>query len=93
MRSTSSAFLLIGCLFMAGCTGAVEPTDLSALEIGASRDQVEAALGQPVKVRSEDEMQVATYGYNRGRGATPTSGNEVLGRKLGNKKIKNYNND
>ena len=66
MKAIPAVFLLICCLSVAGCTGNVEPTDLSVLELGASRDQVEATLGHPIKVRSDNEMEVATYGYNRG---------------------------
>ncbi len=50
MRSIAAAFLMVGCLFIVGCGDVpkyVEKTDLSAVEIGAGRDQVEAALGAP----------------------------------------------
>ena len=68
MRSTSVAFLLVTSLLIAGCTSGtrVQKTNLSVLELGASRDQVEAALGEPVKVHSDGDNQVAVYGYNKG---------------------------
>ncbi len=80
MSSIASLTMLIGCLFIAGCTSATyaERTDLSVLKIGASRDEVETVLGEPTKVKSENEVQVATYGYNKGGLVTPDYGNSPV---------------
>ena len=53
---------------LGGCTGTVkvEPTDLSAVEIGANRRSVEKAVGKPVKVYESQGETVAAYQYNRG---------------------------
>ena len=64
MKTIVAVFLLICFLSVAGCTGRVEPTGLSVLKLGASRDQVEAALGQPC-----DELAYsAHHGASRSAG-------------------------
>ena len=47
IKSIAAAILLIGCLPITGCTSETyaKRTDLSVLEPGASRDQVESVLG------------------------------------------------
>ena len=69
MRSIAAAFLLSGCLFIAGCTiiPGVESTDLSSVqEETATRAEVESALGEPDLSRVTDEGRIDVYLYDRG---------------------------
>lgn len=53
---------------LGGCTGTVqiEPTDLSTVEIGASRKTVEEAIGKPILVYESQGSAVAAYQYDIG---------------------------
>lgn len=67
-----SWIVLCGALVLAlgGC--AIERTDLSPIEIGASRETVERILGKPVKSVETEDGRTDTYRYNKGW--TPPSG-------------------
>jgi hypothetical protein len=72
MRSIAAAFLLTGCLFIAGCTiiPGVESTDLSSVqEETATRAEVESALGEPDLSRVTAEGRIDVYLYDQGREA------------------------
>ena len=65
------AVLILG-LATQGCSSIVaaegiEPTDLSAVEIGAARETVERVLGDPVDCANADDGKLCAYTYNRGR--------------------------
>ncbi len=80
MRSIAAAFLLTGCLFIAGCTivPGVESTDLSSVqEETATRAEVESALGEPDLSRVTDEGRIDVYLYDRGA-EDKTYGNPLL---------------
>ncbi len=64
MRSTPTAFILIVCLLLAGCTErAPGRADISHVKIGASRADVETKLEKPIEVQSLGDEQAATYEY------------------------------
>jgi len=51
-------------LALGGC--AIERTDLSAIEVGTSRETVEGILGKPVRSVETAAGTTDTYGYNKG---------------------------
>ena len=61
---------LSGCTTYYRATGS-EPTDLSAIQVGATRLTVERVLGVPVASRTEGPMQVDTYEYSLGIEGNP----------------------
>lgn len=61
-----SAASLGGCSAVIAIKG-IEPTDLSAISDGASREAVEAVLGEPVRTVATEFGRIDTYEYDRGR--------------------------
>jgi hypothetical protein len=66
---------------MAGCTATtrysgIEPTDISALRVGASRPQIDAALGKPTSEGKACSWVQRTYEFNLG--FEPTAGLAIL---------------
>ena len=61
-----------GCINFYRATGS-EPTDLSAIQVGATRQTVERVLGEPVAIGTKGSMQIATYEYSLGIEAEPVS--------------------
>ena len=61
-----------GCINFYRATGS-EPTDLSAIQVGATRQTVERVLGEPVASGTEGSTQIATYEYSVGIEAKPAS--------------------
>lgn len=73
MRPFPIILVLILAVIAPGCSGSkyyqegVEPTNLSTVQRGTSRQVIEELLGQPVESESDGDRQVDTYEYNRGR--------------------------
>ena len=62
--------ILIG-LSAQGCSFAIEgmdiePTDLSAIKVGATREQVESVLGKPIASEPTESGKIVTYLYDQG---------------------------
>lgn len=61
--------------FAAGCSGSkyyqkgVEPTNLSTVQPGTTRQTIEELLGQPVESEPDGDRLIDTYEYNMGRTA------------------------
>ncbi len=58
-------------LLVQGCSLAIlgedfEPTDLSSLKVGASREEVESLLGKPVSNVPDKIENIAVYSYDKG---------------------------
>ena len=66
--------LLISGLGATGCTAEIERTDLSSIEVGATRQTVESLLGKPVRSVVTEVGLTDTYRYNSGRSAPASSG-------------------
>ena len=66
MVRTWLAICLLGAL--ASCYGmvGVEPTDLSIIQAGSSRTEVEAILGTPIESETVEGYRVDIYDYNAG---------------------------
>ena len=57
MKSIATVLVLVGGLLVQGCAlTSVEPTDLFSVRLGATRDQVEAALGKPIETRLTEHL-------------------------------------
>jgi hypothetical protein len=54
--------VVVSCAAVSG----VEPTDLSAVKVGATRGQIEAVLGKPVASEEIGGLRADTYEYDRG---------------------------
>lgn len=71
MQWVAQALFAILALALGGCTTiyvmATEPTDLSAVRVGATRDTVEKTLGRPKDSNRIDAGTLDTYTYNHGR--------------------------
>ena len=62
-------------LLVQGCSLAIlgediERSDLSSLEVGATREEVEAVLGKPISNEPDELGKIAVYAY--GKGASPS---------------------
>jgi hypothetical protein len=71
MKSLAPAVLLCAGILVQGCSIAIrakdiEPTDLSSLEIGATRAAIEGVLGEPIAHQAMPTGTVATYRYDGG---------------------------
>ncbi len=73
-RSKSLALIVLVLVgpAVAGCSAVIahkgiEATDLSSIQVGATRETVESVLGQPVKNITTETGKTDTYEYNRGR--------------------------
>ncbi len=71
MKSLAPVVLLCAGMLVQGCSVAIlvediEPTDLSSLEIGATRAAIEGVLGEPVAHQALPTGTVATYRYDTG---------------------------
>jgi hypothetical protein len=78
MKRIAHALLMIPALFLSGCTTmyvmATVPTDLSAVQPGATRETVEKTLGEPEGSSPQGSGTLNTYEYNRGRFPPATEG-------------------
>ncbi len=71
MKSLAPVVLLCAGILVQGCSIAIrgkdiEPTDLSSLEIGATRAAIEGVLGEPIAHQAMPTGTVATYRYDGG---------------------------
>lgn len=75
MKPVSFIFILVLAVFAAGCSGSkyyqkgVEPSNMSTIQLGSSRQVIEELLGEPVESKPDGDGQVDTYEYNMGRAA------------------------
>ncbi len=63
-------------LLVPGCSLAIlgediERTDLSALELGATREEVESVLGKPISREPDKLGKIAVYAYDKGAPSSP----------------------
>ena len=71
MKLLAPVVLLCTGIVVQGCSIAIrakdiEPTDLSSLEIGATRAAIEGVLGEPIAHQAMPTGTVATYRYDGG---------------------------
>ena len=67
MPLISSIVLIFVCLVATGCTvSGPMPTDLSIVHIGASRSQIEKALGKPLEHQYKERGGTYVYSFSRG---------------------------
>ena len=72
---------LVMSMLAQGCSLAIvgeriEPTDLSLLKHGVSREKVESVLGEPISHDSTKVSNVALYGYDKGASVRPVLSEE-----------------
>ena len=84
MRLPASIAILCMSVLVQGCSLAIlgedfEPTDLSSIEVGAAREDVESVLGKPISNVPENIENISIYGYDRGAPSDPMmSGRDYL---------------
>ena len=71
MKIPAIAALLVSLLALPGCSNAIrsagiEATDMSPIQVGASRGSVEAVLGAPISSEKTDAGTIDTYKFSTG---------------------------
>ena len=76
MKTLTTFLVLIGSLFLHGCSVkhlavGIEPDDVSQIQIGSSREQVEELLDAPIEVSECPGGTRAKFVYDRGTVLSP----------------------
>ncbi len=69
MKQVALSFIVFLAVSLSAC--AIAPTDLSGINVGATRATVEDVLGKPVESMQSDTGRIDVYKYNKGY--TPTA--------------------
>jgi len=84
MKPVLVSLVLVLAAALAGCTGlnyylnGIDPTDLSVIRPGTSRQAIEKLLGKPVERERSEGHQIDTYEYDMGAVADPSKANMLL---------------